>query len=143
MAEMSLDERVVLGATGETDWSKLGEVDVVLDYVYGKPVVELLKALPKSEKEVQYVHVGSVSGDMEITLHGSILRGKRVAIRGAGPGSWTMEEFAKELKGMVNVTASLKEQKNVKVIEMKDVEKEWTEIGLGNKRVVFVNSEFL
>ncbi|GKT94516.1 quinone oxidoreductase [Colletotrichum tofieldiae] len=34
MAEIALDERIVL-AGGETDWSKLGEVDVVLDYVYG------------------------------------------------------------------------------------------------------------
>ncbi|KZL81743.1 quinone oxidoreductase [Colletotrichum incanum] len=143
MAEMSLDERVVLGAAGETDWSKLGEVHVVLDYVYGKPVIELLKALPKSDNEVQYVHVGSVSGDMEISLHGSILRGKRVAIRGAGPGSWTMEEYAKELNGMVNVTASLKEKKDVKVIEMKDVEKEWSEAGPGTKRVVFINPEIL
>ncbi|KAK1622427.1 quinone oxidoreductase [Colletotrichum phormii] len=139
MEEIPIDERIVLNG-GETDWSKLGEVDVVLDYVYGAPVVELLKALPKSEKEVQYVHIGSVSGDGDINLPGAILRGKRVALRGAGPGSWLMREYANELGGMVGVTAGLK-GKEVKVIAMKDVEKGWSEAGLGKTRVVFVSDD--
>ncbi|GKT70603.1 quinone oxidoreductase [Colletotrichum tofieldiae] len=141
MAEIALDERIVL-AGGETDWSKLGEVDVVLDYVYGPPVVELLKALPKSEREVQFVHVGSVSGDGDISLPGAILRGKRVAIRGAGPGSWTMTEYAKELEGMVSVSSGLKGS-NVSVVAFKDVEKGWKEAGLGKKRVVFVSDDLV
>ncbi|KAK6222234.1 quinone oxidoreductase [Colletotrichum tabaci] len=136
MAEMELDERIVLRAGGETDWSRLGEVDVVLDYVYGPPVVDLLKALPASEREVQFVHVGSVSGDGDISLPGAILRGKRVAIRGAGPGSWTMAEYAKELGGMVGVSSGLKGN-NVTVIGFKDVEKGWKEAAIGKNRVVF------
>ncbi|KAI3543302.1 quinone oxidoreductase [Colletotrichum filicis] len=139
MEEIPIDERIILNGE-ETDWSKLGEVDVVLDYVYGSPVVELLKALPKSEREVQYVHIGSVSGDGDITLPGAILRGKRVALRGAGPGSWLMREYASELGGMIGVTAGLK-GKEVKVIAMKDVEKGWSEAGLGKTRVVFVSDD--
>ncbi|OLN81338.1 Protein indc11-like protein 2 [Colletotrichum chlorophyti] len=141
LAEMDLDERVVLGVAGETDWSKLGEVDVVLDYVFGDAAVELLKALPKSEREVQFVHIGSLSGGDDMSLPGAVLRGKRIAVRGAGPGSWTMEEYAKELAEMVNVTAGL-ERKDVNVIGFKDVEKGWSEAG-GKKRVVFVSEELM
>ncbi|OHE90566.1 quinone oxidoreductase [Colletotrichum orchidophilum] len=141
LEEIPVDERIVL-AGGETDWSRLGAVDVVLDYVYGSPVVDLLTALPKSEREVQYVHIGSVSGDGDISLPGAILRGKRVAIRGAGPGSWTMREYAEELGGMVGVTAGLK-GKDVNLIRMKDVEKGWSEAGLGKTRVVFVSDDLV
>ncbi|GKT49737.1 putative nitrilase [Colletotrichum spaethianum] len=139
MAEIALDERIVLEG-GETDWSKLGDVDVVLDYVYGPPVIELIKALPKSEKEVQFVHIGSVSGDGNISLPGAFLRGKRIAIRGAGPGSWTMTEYAKELGGMVDVSSGLKGD-DVTVIRFKEVEKGWKEAGVGKKRVVFVTDD--
>ncbi|KAK1983574.1 quinone oxidoreductase [Colletotrichum cereale] len=140
MAEVALDERIVL-AGGETDWSKLGEVDVVLDYVYGPSAVALLQALPKSEREVQFVHIGSVSGDGDVSLPGAILRGKRVAIRGAGPGSWTMTEYAKELEGMVSVSSGLKAN-DVTVFGFTEVERGWTEAG-GKKRVVFVSEDLL
>ncbi|WYZ43344.1 hypothetical protein EsH8_VI_001043 [Colletotrichum jinshuiense] len=139
MAEIPLDERIVL-AGGETDWSKLGAVDVVLDYVYGSPTLELLKALPPSEKEVQYVQIGSVSGDMEMGLPSAILRSKRIALRGAGPGSWSMKEYSQELGGMANVAVGL-ERKGVSVIGLKDIEKGWSEAGLGKKRVVFVSED--
>ncbi|KAK2026746.1 quinone oxidoreductase [Colletotrichum zoysiae] len=140
MAEVALDERIVL-AGSETDWSKLGDVDVVLDYVYGPSAIGLLAALPKSEKEVQFVHIGSVSGDGDISLPGAILRGKRVAIRGAGPGSWTMKEYGKELEGMVGVSSGLK-AKDVATFGLKDVEKGWKEAG-GKNRVVFVSEDLL
>ncbi|KAK1991125.1 quinone oxidoreductase [Colletotrichum falcatum] len=140
MADMALDERIVL-AGAETDWSKLGDVDVVLDYVYGPAAIDLLTALPKSEREVQFVHVGSVSGDGDVSLPGAILRGKRVAIRGAGPGSWTMEEYANEVQGMVGVSSGL-EAKDVAAFGFKDVEDGWKEAG-GKKRVVFVSEDLL
>ncbi|KAF9878186.1 quinone oxidoreductase [Colletotrichum karsti] len=138
LAEMPLDERIVLGP--ETDWSSLGEVDVVLDYVYGDPAASLLKALPKSEREVQYIHMGSVSRDESMSLPGAVLRGKRVAIRGAGPGSWTMQEYAKELGGMVDIAAKL-ERKGVLVAAFKDVETAWDKVQVGGKRVVFVSDD--
>ncbi|KAL3295517.1 quinone oxidoreductase [Colletotrichum asianum] len=138
LAGMPLDERIVLGPG--TDWSKLGEVDVVLDYVYGDAAAGLLKALPKSEREVQYIHVGSVSRDETMMLPGAILRAKRVALRGAGPGSWTMEEYAKELGGMVEIAAKL-ERKGVAVEAFKDVESAWGKARVGGDRIVFVSDD--
>ncbi|EQB45405.1 hypothetical protein CGLO_15722 [Colletotrichum gloeosporioides Cg-14] len=135
-----LDERIVLKP--ETDWSKLGEVDVVLDYVYGDAAAGLLKALPKSEREVQYIHIGSVSRDETMMLPGAILRGKRVALRGAGPGSWTMEEYAKELGGMVEIAAKL-ERKGVAVEAFKDVESAWGKARVGGDRIVFVSDDII
>ncbi|KAL0934590.1 quinone oxidoreductase [Colletotrichum truncatum] len=138
LAEINLDERIVLSS--ETDWSALGEVDVVLDYVYGDAAVALLQALPKSQKEVQYVQIGSVSGDGDLALSAAILRGKRVALRGSGPGSWTMEEYAQELGGMVEVAAKL-ERKGVVTAAFKDIDTAWSLAGSGGKRVVFVSDD--
>ena len=64
-----LDESVtLLDPVEKTNFSSLGHVDVVLDYVYGAPAVHLLKSLePKGT--VQYVHVGSLAG-LEMSLPG-------------------------------------------------------------------------
>ncbi|KAF6816541.1 quinone oxidoreductase [Colletotrichum sojae] len=138
LEKLPLDERITLGA--ETDWSRLGEVDVVLDYVYGPAAAALLGALPKSTREVQYVQIGSVGGDGEMSLSGAVLRGKRVTVRGAGFGSWTMDEYAKQLGAMVEVATTLKRE-NVLVAPFTDVEKAWGEAGSGSKRVVLVSED--
>ena len=64
-----LDESVtLLDPVEKTDFSSLGRVDVVLDYIYEAPAVHLLKSLePKGT--VQYVHVGSLAG-LEMSLPG-------------------------------------------------------------------------
>ncbi|TEA16276.1 putative NADPH-dependent quinone reductase tdiC [Colletotrichum sidae] len=138
LAEMPLDDRIVL--SDKTDWSVLGEVDVVLDYVYGPAALSLLSALSQSDKDVQYVQIGSVSGDAEFNLPSSILRSKRVTLRGTGLGSWTIQEYGRELGDMVRLAAKL-EKKGVQIAGLKDVETAWSQAKLGSKRLVFVSDE--
>jgi NADPH:quinone reductase-like Zn-dependent oxidoreductase len=134
--KMKLDGRVVLGA--ETDWSALGQVDVVLDYIYGAAANDLLAALPPYRSEVQFVQIGMVSGTTEIPLSGPLLRSKRVTLRGAGPGAWTMQEFNQEAPAIIKLVASLDRGDGIVVKKLAEAEAAWGDKSLASKRVVFV-----
>ena len=75
-----------------TDFLKLGHVDVILDYVYGPITVHLLGSL-KTMQPIQFVQAGTLSAQV-MELKGAILRGMNLTIRGSGPGSWNMEELS-------------------------------------------------
>ena len=131
---LDLDDKIVLqNPVEKTDFSKLGNVDVVLDYLYGEPALQLLKQL-KSSVPVQYVHIGGLAGQT-LDLPGAELRSKDITIRGAGPGSWTMQQYAKEIPGLLEAMKGLKKQ-SVRVVKLEDVEKAWEE-KVGD-RMVFV-----
>ena len=130
-----LDEYVVLKEKAEeTEWEKVGNVDVVLDYLYGKPAQEMLKRLAKGVR-VQYVQIGSLAGE-EIGLPASVLKSFNVALRGSGPGAWSGQELAQEMPGVVKVAAGLERQK-LRVEKLANIEKVWAE-ATGNERLVFV-----
>lgn len=132
--ELNLDQAITIAEPAEsTDFSALGDVDVVLDYVYGPLAVHLFKSL-KSERPTQYVHVGGLSAQ-EISLPGSVLRSKNLTIRGAGPGAYAVADARIYLPGLLKVIASTKAQP-VRVRQLKDVEKEW--VKEGPERLVFV-----
>lgn len=96
-----LDASVVLAPdVSATDFSKLGEVDVVLDYLYGPPTAHLLANLPRQRRPLQYVQIGTVAGP-DVALPGAVLRSKDVTIRGAGPGAWGFDELQAALPDML------------------------------------------
>ncbi|KAI4159520.1 MAG: hypothetical protein LQ342_006521 [Letrouitia transgressa] len=134
LKEVGLDGFVVLkDDPSETDWSALGHVDIILDYVYGTQAARLLTQInPKGR--VQYVHVGSLGGT-EMSLPGVALRGKDLVIRGSGPGAWSMGDMAKEIAGLLEALVSVGDQK-VEIIKLEDVEAAWNKKGEG--RMVFV-----
>ncbi|MCJ1318020.1 hypothetical protein MMC15_003347 [Xylographa vitiligo] len=133
METLGLDGMVQLKGAGETDWKGVGEVDVVLDYVYGPPTVEFLKTLTRGRR-VQYVHIGSLAGELDIMLPGAVLRSTDLTIRGSGQGSFGGREMRREVRGLVEAIGKFGEEK-IRVCELKDVEKVWGESG---ERVVFV-----
>ncbi|KAK2613711.1 hypothetical protein N8I77_000603 [Diaporthe amygdali] len=133
-----LDEKIVLDATdpAKTDFSKLGgQVDVVLDYVYGPAILALLSAL-RPTAEVQYVQIGVLSGG-DTTLPAALLRSKMITMRGAGPGSWTMAQLAGEAANMVGAVKGLKAD-SLYVAKLEDVESVWNSPDVKGKRLVFV-----
>lgn len=117
----------------ETDYSVLGEVDVVLDYVYGEAAAGLLGRL-EQRKLVQYVQIGCLGG-LDMNLPGKVLRSRNLVIRGAGPGSWSFTQLGEELAGLVEATAKLG-KRNVKEHKLEYVERLWGE--KGEERIVYV-----
>ncbi|KUI53871.1 MFS antiporter QDR2 [Cytospora mali] len=133
-----LDERIVLDGEdpARTDFSTLGgQVDVVLDYVYGPAVVALLSSL-KPTREVQYVQIGTLGGG-DIALPGALLRSKMIALRGSGPGSWTMTQLAGETAAILKAVVDLKAD-SLHVARLEDVESVWNSPVVKGKRLVFV-----
>ncbi|KAK4580450.1 hypothetical protein LTR86_000653 [Recurvomyces mirabilis] len=130
-----LDERIVVGEkVEETDFSKLGDVDVILDYVYGPLAAHCLASL-KSRRPTSYVHIGMLSGQ-DLVLPGAVIRSKNLTIRGSGPGSWAMHEMAESIDGLLGLVKGIPKQP-VKVAKLSDIETVWGE-GVKEGRLVFV-----
>ncbi|KAI0756086.1 hypothetical protein C8Q80DRAFT_1215182 [Daedaleopsis nitida] len=120
-----LDATVVLSSpdVSATDFSKLGEIDVILDYLYGPPTAHLLGNLPRQRRPLQYVQVGTVAGP-DIALPGAVLRSKDVTIRGAGPGAWGFDELQAALPGMLALLGKVPPPR-VRVEKMSEIAKVW------------------
>ena len=112
MAALGLDETIVLkDNASDTDFGKMGDVDVILDYLYGAPFVECITQLA-SKVPTQIVQIGSMAG-LECSLPSALLRSKDITLRGSGPGAWTMEAFGKEAAGLVKAVEKLPKQEIV------------------------------
>ena len=133
-----VDEKIVLqDPVSETDFAKIGHVDVVLDYLYGAPVEHLWQSMAKWQKgkRIQYVHVGGLAGG-EARLPGSVLRSNNLAIRGSGPGSWSLQELVQHMPRLLEAVVKL-DKGEVRVEKFEDVEKVWGAKEDG-KRIVFI-----
>lgn len=134
MSALNLDDSIVLqSSVKQTDFSKAASVDVILDYIYGPPAERLLSSI-KFERAVQYVHVGGLSGTLEIMLPGSILRSNNLTIRGSGPGAWSHADLAIELPALLQAFSKMG-KRQVKQVPLSQVEEawEWTD-----ERMVFL-----
>ena len=132
---LGADETVALADEAEkTDFSKVGDVDVILDYVWGPVAVHLMSSL-QTEKAVEYIHIGSLGGDLEISLPGAVLRSKNLTIRGSGPGAWSTRDLAAVMPDILTALKSVPEQP-VRTAKFADVETEWR--NSTGERLVFV-----
>ncbi|KAK5058901.1 hypothetical protein LTR84_011165 [Exophiala bonariae] len=133
LAAIDLDERIVLKDNpAETDYSSLGDVDVILDYLYGPNILALLQAL-KSSVPTQFVQIGTLASQ-DIALPGAILREKNITLRGSGPGAWSFPQFGKELPLLLEAVSKLPDM-DLKQRKLEDAEAAWA---AKRDRTVFV-----
>lgn len=133
LAAIDLDDRIVLkDKPEETDYSSLGDVDVILDYLWGPNILALFKAL-KSSVPTQFVQIGTLAGQ-EIPFPGAILREKNITIRGSGPGAWSFPQFGRELPSLLDAVSKLPNL-DLKVRKLEDAEAAWA---AKKDRTVFV-----
>lgn len=131
-----LDRWIELKPGAETDYSGLEKVDVVLDYVYGDAAVHLLSSLPQG-RPVQYVQIGSMSGQDAIALPSAVLRSKNLTLRGSGPGAWSIAELGQQMPKLIEALASLT-LKQPQKFPLEQFAKVWPDTELAKKgRVVF------
>ncbi|KFY04231.1 hypothetical protein O988_00907 [Pseudogymnoascus sp. VKM F-3808] len=134
LQSLGLDDAIQIQDPVEnTDFSNLGHVDVILDYVYGPITAHVLGSL-KTMQLVQFVQVGTLSTQV-MELEGAVLRSKNLIMRGSGPGAWTMERLREELPLMAQATKALK-RIDVKVAKLSDIESVWDE--KTKERLVFI-----
>ena len=133
MKALGLDETIILkDNASDTEFEKMGDVDVILDYLYGAPFIACISKL-NSKVPTQAVQIGSMAG-LESNLPSALLRSKDITTRGSGPGAWTMEAFASEAEGLVRAVEKLSKQA---IVErgLDEVQKGWEN---ERERTVFV-----
>ncbi|KAI2627658.1 hypothetical protein GGR54DRAFT_589940 [Hypoxylon sp. NC1633] len=131
-----LDDHVVLKET-ETDFSKVRDVDLILDYVYGDATVQLLTSLARSKKAVQYVEIGSLAKGTA-NIPSQLFRSFDLTMRGAGPGSWSISALQKELHTLVEKMGTWK-LLAAHSVPLKDIDVAWNDASLATQdRLIFV-----
>lgn len=136
-----LEKTKELGATSlislspkleETDFSAAGNVDVVLDYLWGdvaKASLEGIIAKRKNQSQrLTWVQIGSLAGE-ESPVSASILRKANLAMLGCGPGSWTFQELNGQLPTLLDTLVSEGLKTDFVAKSLKDVEGWWNETG--------------
>jgi NADPH:quinone reductase-like Zn-dependent oxidoreductase len=132
---LPLDQTICLqDPATETDFSSLGHVDIILDYVYGSPAAHLLTSLEPSSRLVQYFQIGDLASP-HILLPSKAIRSTRLLMCGSGIGSWSFDELRDELPEMVRAVAALPHQ-NLNVVPLRQIETAWKQVSLD--RTVFI-----
>jgi NADPH2:quinone reductase len=115
-------------------------VDVVLDYLWGKPAEALLesisqKGLSHAAPRIRYVEIGESAG-RTITLPGATLRSSALELIGSGFGSASIQQIFRALAKFFDAAAETPFQMKIKVAPLRDVEQLWNESEKG-ERLVF------
>ncbi len=115
-------------------------IDVVIDYLWGRPTELLLEALAKGFKaeathRTRLVEVGSSAG-RTITLPSAILRSIDLTILGSGFGSASLEQILAAIPKLFEMAAAGKLTIAVEPVPLAQVESAWNRVEKG-RRIVF------
>jgi NADPH:quinone reductase-like Zn-dependent oxidoreductase len=133
LGSLGADEIVRIDGDPEAAAARLGtaaaDVDVVLDYLWGRPaellMPPLLTARADRSQPLAWVQIGSVAGP-EITLPSFLLRAAAVSILGSGQGSVTTAGIVAELPALVEEVAAGGLAVRALPVPLAEVEKAWT-----------------
>lgn len=115
-------------------------IDVVIDYLWGRPTELLLEALAKGFKtsathRTRLVEVGESAGKT-IALPGATLRSIDLTIFGSGFGSAPLEKIFATIPELFSMAAAGKLRVAVEPIPLAEVESAWSRVEKG-RRIVF------
>jgi NADPH2:quinone reductase len=115
-------------------------IDVVIDYLWGRPTELLLEALakgfnPAGARSTRLVEVGQSAGPA-ITLPGATLRSIDLKLMGSGFGSVPLERVLEAIPTLFSMAAAGTFRVAVDPVPLADVEDAWSRKESG-KRIVF------
>ncbi|HEV8071027.1 MAG TPA: zinc-binding alcohol dehydrogenase family protein [Planctomycetaceae bacterium] len=117
-------------------------VDVVLDYLWGKSAICLLKAGAKAGPDsvpIRFVQIGSASG-ADLMLPSAVLRSSAIELMGSGIGSVPRDRLVEAIGHVLQATVSGGFKIATQPVPLSDVGKVWSE-DQGARRVVFTMDE--
>jgi NADPH2:quinone reductase len=122
-----------------TDEAKQG-IDVVIDYLWGRPTELLLEALartfdPNAARSTRLVEVGESAGKT-ISLPGATLRGVDLKVMGSGFGSFPLQRVLDAIPTLFTLGAAGTLKVAVEPVPLSQVESAWNRKESG-KRIVF------
>jgi len=115
-------------------------IDVVIDYLWGRPTELLLEALAKGFKasstpNTRLVEVGTSAG-ANITLPGAILRSVDLTMLGSGFGSAAMDKIFAAIPILFGLAAEGRLKIDAEAVPLTEVEAAWSRVEKG-RRIVF------
>ncbi|MFJ3034730.1 zinc-binding dehydrogenase [Curtobacterium pusillum] len=116
------------------------DVDVVIDYVWGQPAADVMRALVTARSDrgrrLDWVAIGSTAGQ-EARIPSAALRASGLTIVGSGQGSVGRAAFVAELPGIVAAIADGTIRVDATGVRFAEVESAWAgQGGTGAGRVV-------
>jgi NADPH:quinone reductase-like Zn-dependent oxidoreductase len=128
-------------ATGTALAEAAAEVDIVLDYLWGKPaqraIVALLTARSDRSRAMNWIQIGSVAGPT-IELPSVALRSANLRVLGNGQGAVSGRAYLAELPSLVAEINSGAIAVSASPVPLAEVEAAWTRTGSPGERTVLV-----
>ncbi|MFC4591052.1 quinone oxidoreductase family protein [Sphaerisporangium corydalis] len=145
LKDLGADEVVSLDGDDEDVARRLGQaagdVDVVIDYLWGRPAQQAMPALLTARTDrsaaLFWVQIGSMAGQ-DITLPSFLLRAGNLNILGSGQGSVTTAGIVAELPSLVEKIASGTLAVDPVTIPLRQVEQAWVTRPTSDRRIVLV-----
>jgi NADPH:quinone reductase-like Zn-dependent oxidoreductase len=145
LTRLGADEVVPL--TGDDDatdralGAAAGEVDIVLDYVWGKPgqraIMALLTARSDRSRAMNWIQIGAMAGPT-IELPSVALRSANLRLQGNGQGAVSTSAYLAELPSLVAEIDAGTIAVKPNTIPLADVEAVWTRPDPPGERIVLV-----
>jgi NADPH2:quinone reductase len=115
-------------------------IDVVIDYLWGRPTELLLEALARGvraspTRSTRLVEVGESAGKA-ISLPGAFLRSMDLKLMGSGFGSVSLDEVLGAIPNFFSVAAAGSFKIDLKPVPLDEVESAWSRVEKG-RRIVF------
>lgn len=140
---LGVDAVVPLGdpeAVGEA----AADVDVVIDYVWGQPAADVMRALVTARQDrgrrLDWIAIGSTAGQ-NAPVPSAALRASGLSIVGSGQGSVGRAAFVEELPGIVATIADHTVTVDAQAVPFREVEAYWTGDAAASGRVVFTTAD--
>jgi hypothetical protein len=134
---LSEDARSSAAAVAEA----ASEVDLVLDYLWGKPAEALIPALLRARSDrsraLNWIQIGSVAGPT-LELPSVALRSANFRLQGNGQGAVSLRGYLAELPSLVEAIAAGQVSVSTVTAPLRDVEAVWTAPVANGQRVVLV-----
>lgn len=134
---LGADEIVKLDdAFAESAKQLAGEIDVVLDYLWGASAETLIKAIAqlKTSKPVRYVNIGSLAG-ANIALPAQALRATALQLMGSGLGSVDDRDLVQIIGEALKVAQKINLHVDINEVPIEQAPAKWNEPGAD--RIVF------
>jgi NADPH:quinone reductase-like Zn-dependent oxidoreductase len=132
LTELGVDETVSLNGDPAVVAQNLGraagDVDVVIDYLWGQPTAEAMRAIILNRTDpgrpLTWIQVGSVAGPTA-AIPSAALRAARLQIVGSGQGSVPTRDILAELPGLATEISNGTFRTDARTVPLSDVETAW------------------
>jgi NADPH:quinone reductase-like Zn-dependent oxidoreductase len=117
------------------------EVDVVIDYVWGRPAVramtDMLTTRSDRSRPLTWIQIGSVAGP-DAPVPSAALRSARLTIVGSGIGSVPGPDWVGEIPKLAATVAKGTFDVRARGVPLADVEQAWTDTAHTTDRIVLI-----